>query len=276
MHIREDQSGRREWSKLSAALELRRLAFELPIGVSSLPSYEFLGECPVSIRIMVVDDEQPILDLIRITIENDGYEVLATQDSRGAAELLKNEKFDGVFADVRMPNLDGFELTKVVRGSPINSKIPVVLITGLSDVQTMREGFQAGASCFLAKPVGPKEVSGLVRALRGSMLKERRRHARLPFRTAVSCEIDENGGRHFETVSLNIGEGGMFLNPSGGVELGQRIKLNFALADGAKIKNAHGLVVRKDQDGGAGIEFLSLPLDYLEAIRGYIITEVAG
>lgn len=227
-------------------------------------------------RIMVVDDEQPILDLIRMTIESDGYEVLTTQDSRGAAELLRNEKFDGVFADVRMPNMDGFELTKVVRGSSMNSRIPVVLITGLSDVETMREGFQAGASCFLAKPVGPKEVSGLVRALRGSMLKERRRHARLPFRTAVSCQIDEQGGRRFETVSLNIGEGGMLLSPSGGVEVGQRIKLDFALPEGAQISNAQGLVVRKDQEGSAGIEFVFLPLEYQESIRSFIITSVAG
>jgi DNA-binding response OmpR family regulator len=227
-------------------------------------------------RIMVVDDEKPILDLIRMTIENDGYEVMAMQDSRGAAEMLKSEKFDGVFADVRMPNMDGFELTRVVRGSAMTTRIPVVLITGLSDVQTMREGFQAGASCFLAKPIGPKEVSGLVRALRGSMLKERRRHARLPFRTAVSCQVDENGGRHFQTVSMNIGEGGMLLNPSGGLEVGQRVKMEFTLPEGAQISNAQGLVVRKDQEGGAGIEFVGLTLEYQEAIRSHIITEVAS
>ncbi|HLY59198.1 MAG TPA: response regulator [Terriglobia bacterium] len=227
------------------------------------------------LRIMVVDDEKPILDLLRITIESDGYEVLATQDSEGAAALLKSEKFDGLFADVRMPKMNGFELTKVVRGSPMNSRIPVVLITGLGDVQTMREGFQAGASCFLAKPVGPKEVSGLVRALRGAMLKERRRHARLPFRTAVSCQVDDQAGRHFETVSLNIGEGGMLLNPDGGVEVGQRIKMDFALPEGAQITNVHALVVRKDQGGSAGIEFVALPLENLEAIRNFIIAEVA-
>ena len=230
----------------------------------------------MSMKIMVVDDEQSILDLIRLTVENDGYEVVTTHDSQSAADLMRSEKFDGMFADVNMPNLDGFELTKIVRGSTINSRIPVVLITGLNDVQTMREGFQAGASCFLAKPVGPKELSGLVRALRGSMLKERRRHARLPFRTKVSCEINEHGGRHFETVSLNIGEGGMLLNPSGGLELGQRIKLDFALPEGIQIRQAHGLVARNDQDGGAGIEFISLPLEYLEAIRNFIIGEVAS
>jgi len=230
----------------------------------------------VAMRIMVVDDEQPILDLIRLSVENDGYEVVTTQDSQVAAEMINTQKFDGLFADVRMPNLNGFELTKIARGSSMNSRIPVVLITGLSDVQTMRDGFQAGASCFLAKPVGPKEVSGLVRALRGSMLKERRRHARLPFRAAVNCQIDGNGGKLFDTVSVNIGEGGMLLSPSGNVEVGQRLKLNFTLSDKAQIKDAQGLVVRKDQEGAAGIEFLALPLEYQEAIRSYIIGEVAG
>jgi DNA-binding response OmpR family regulator len=226
-------------------------------------------------KIMVVDDEQPILDLIRMTIENDGYEVLATKDSQNAAEILRNEKFDAVFADVRMPNMDGFELTRAARKSSMNSRIPVVLITGSSDAKTMREGFEAGASCFLAKPVGVKEVLGLVRALRGTMLKERRRHARLPFRTAVSCQVDETGGRHFETVSLDIGESGMVLDNSGGIIVGQRVKMEFALPGGTLITNARGLVVLKNQEGHAGIEFLSLPLGYQEAIRSHIITEIS-
>lgn len=230
----------------------------------------------MTMKIMVVDDEKPILDLIRITVENDGYEVFPLQNSQTAAELLKTEKFDGVFADVRMPNLDGFALTKLVRTSPLNSNIPVVLITGLGDVQTMRDGFQAGATCFLAKPVGPKEVSGLVRALRGAMVKERRRHARLPFHAPVSCVLKEQGGRAFETASINIGESGMLIKPAGPVEVGQRINLSFTLPTGTQIKDVTALVVRKDQEGGAGIEFNALPLEYQEAIRNHIIAEVAG
>lgn len=230
----------------------------------------------MAMKIMVVDDEKPILDLIRLTIENDGYEVVTSQDSQSAARMINTEKFDGLFADVRMPNLNGFELTKIVRGSTMNSRIPVVLITGLSDAQTMREGFQAGASCFLAKPVGPKEVSGLIRALRGSMLKERRRHARLPFCTAVSCQIDENGGKSFDTVSINIGEGGMLLNSSGNFEIGKRLKLDFTLTDKAQVRNAQGLVVRKDHEGNTGIEFVALSLEHQEAIRNFIIGEVAS
>jgi hypothetical protein len=124
--------------------------------------------------------------------------------------------------------------------------------------------------------VGPKEVSGLIRALRGSMLKERRRHARLPFCAAVSCQIDENGGKSFDTVSINIGEGGMLLNSSGNFEIGKRLKLDFTLTDKAQVRNVQGLVVRKDQEGNAGIEFVALSLEHQEAIRNFIIGEVAS
>ncbi len=227
-------------------------------------------------KIMVVDDEKPILDLIQTTIQSDGYEVFATSDSQTAADMLKNERFDGLLADVRMPNLDGFELTKVARASTMNSRIPVVLITGLSDVQTMREGFQAGATCFLAKPVGPKELTGLVRALRGSMLKERRRHARLPYRTAVTCQVEDRTARHFESVSVNIGEGGLLINPARGLEVGQQVRLDFGLPEGAMIEGARALVVRTDAEGGAGLEFIALPIEFQEAIRNFIINVVAS
>ena len=131
-------------------------------------------------RIMVVDDHQQILDLIRVSIEGPDYEVLPFLDSRKAAGALKTEKFDGVFADVFMPHLDGFELTKLVRGSQANGRIPVVLITGSNDPSTMKKGFEAGATGFLGKPFGPRELLGLVRAMHGPMMRERRRHARLP------------------------------------------------------------------------------------------------
>ena len=97
---------------------------------------------------MVVDDEPAVLDLIKSMIEPMGCEIQTMDDSRAAAERLETEKFDGVLVDVVMPHLDGFELTKRIRRSRNNREI--VMLTGFDDVDTIRKGFGAGATCFLS------------------------------------------------------------------------------------------------------------------------------
>jgi CheY-like chemotaxis protein len=95
---------------------------------------------------MVVDDEPAALDLTKSRIETMGCEIQAMDDSRAAAERLETVKFEGALVDVVMPRLDGFELTKRIRRSRINREIPNVMLTGLDDVDTMRKGFDAGAT----------------------------------------------------------------------------------------------------------------------------------
>jgi two-component system chemotaxis sensor kinase CheA len=99
-------------------------------------------------RLLVVDDDPQVLT----AIESLGYEVLALADSREAASHVGREKFDGAFLDAQMPHLDGFSLTEAIRKSPSNSKIPVVMLTGHDEAETMRAGFKAGISFFLGKP----------------------------------------------------------------------------------------------------------------------------
>jgi CheY-like chemotaxis protein len=140
----------------------------------------------MALKIMVVDDEPGVLKLLKAMVEPLGIQVVTMADSREASARLEREKFDGIFVDVRMPHMDGFELTTHVRASRSNSGIPIVMLTGLNDVQAMRQAFKVGVTFFLNKPFTREQVTRLLKAARGAMLREKRRYARLPLQTTVN------------------------------------------------------------------------------------------
>lgn len=107
----------------------------------------------MSLKLLVVDDEVPVMKFVKATLESLGYEVLALSDSQKALRRIEREKFDGVFLDARMPGIDGIELTRAVRASESNSAVPIVMLTDLDDVYTMRAAFKAGVTFFQPKPV---------------------------------------------------------------------------------------------------------------------------
>ncbi len=227
----------------------------------------------MAMKIMVVDDEPEVLKVIKSLVEPFGIEVLAIADSREAVQRANTDKFDGVIVDCKMPYVDGFGLTEVVRSSPANSKVPIVMLTGFNDVETMRKGFKAGITFFLSKPVNLERMSGLLRAMRGPLLKEKRRYARLPFRTAVSCQL---GAKQFKTESVNISEGGMLLEASGGASVGQELGVEFAIPQVAQPLRARGKVIRKEAPDRAALQFVVLEPQGRQAIQDYITGRIKG
>jgi serine/threonine protein kinase/CheY-like chemotaxis protein len=226
----------------------------------------------IKIKIMAVDDEPPVLDLLKILLESLSCEVHTITGSREAAERLEVEKIDGLFVDCRMPHMDGFELTKLVRKSKLNRQVPIVMLTGLDDAETMRKGFDVGINFFLGKPFTRERVYNLFNATRGAMLREKLRHIRLPYRTTVECTCGPHNEFHFKSTSLDIGEDGIWLNPSGGLTLGQELDLSFSLPDHPQGLKFHARVVRKVPPDGVGLMFLSLDAREKEALQRYIIT----
>lgn len=224
----------------------------------------------MSLKLMAVDDDPDVLRSIKLMMEALGCEVLALTDSQEAARRVSAEKFDGVLLDLNMPELDGFELTSLVRRSSANRNVPVVILTGLDDVETMRKGFKVGATCFLGKPPSQERLYRLIKAMRGPMLTEKRRHVRLPFRTPVRCKIAALGDREFMSGSLTISEGGMSLSPSGGLDENNELEVSFAMPGTSKPVRARGRVVRKEPPDQIGVAFILLAAEGLEAIRRYV------
>lgn len=100
------------------------------------------------IRILIVDDEKPILNLIRISLSNAGYLCDTAEDGEQALEKIDNGKFDLILLDVMLPEIDGFELMEYIR--PLD--IPVIFLTAKNAVTDRVKGLRMGAEDYIVKP----------------------------------------------------------------------------------------------------------------------------
>jgi DNA-binding response OmpR family regulator len=118
-------------------------------------------------RILVVDDEDDVRELVVYRLRRSGYDVLEAPNGEQALQLALEESPDLVVADVMMPRLDGFELTRRLRAEPSTSRIPVILLTARAQEADVSQGFDAGADDYLKKPFNPDELVQRVRAILG-------------------------------------------------------------------------------------------------------------
>lgn len=225
----------------------------------------------MSLKILVVDDDADVLKVTKNVIQSLGYEVLGIVDSREAAERINRQKFDGIFVDYRMPHLDGTELVHRIRNSATNNSVPIVMLTGHDDVETMRAGFRAGITFFMGKPPEVKQIANVLRLMQDVMLREKRSYARLPLRTVVTCHAKR---RQFTSVSLNISEGGMLLETSGGLEPGDEVEVCFSVPPSPGLLDCGGQVSRREPPDRMAIRFVDLTSEDRKAIQAYIAVRV--
>jgi len=223
-------------------------------------------------RILVVDDEPEVCRMVKTMVEALGAEVQTSSDSREAALILERDKFDGVMLDVAMPGLDGFQVARRIRSSQVNRQVPIIMMTGMDDVTTMRRAFEAGVTLFIGKPVSRERVNAIFRAARGAMLAERRRSARLPFRAAVNCEWEE---QRFSSTSINISEGGMAIENSGAAKVGEALRLEFNLPDARQPIKVTGTIRGKESTGRTSLEFTEASEASRALIRDYVFGKTA-
>ena len=120
---------------------------------------------PRQSRILVADDTDSIRALFRKLLATDGHEVIDVADGVAALAAVRDFHPDVVLLDVTMPQLDGLEVCRRLKSDPATRLTPVVLVTGLSDLQDRIKGIEAGADEFLSKPVHPLELRARVNSL---------------------------------------------------------------------------------------------------------------
>lgn len=113
-------------------------------------------------RILIVDDDKEIVDLLAIYLGNEGYEIEKAFDGLEALEKLAQKEVNLVILDVMMPNLDGLEVTKRVRKS---SQIPILMASAKTNDMDKIMGLMTGADDYVAKPFNPLEVIARVKSL---------------------------------------------------------------------------------------------------------------
>lgn len=116
-------------------------------------------------RILAVDDERSILDIIRRRLEPEGYEVITARDGEEALKVALEWGPDLAILDVIMPKMDGLELCRRMREHPHLAALPVLFLTSRESVEDRIRGFEAGADDYLPKPFDLRELSLRIRAL---------------------------------------------------------------------------------------------------------------
>ena len=108
------------------------------------------------VHILVVDDERNIRNNLRMVLEADGYKVDTASNGDDALLRVKDGRYDIVFVDIQMPNMDGLELLRYLRG--LRPKMPVVMLTAYGTVRRAVEAMKLGAVDFIEKPFDPKAI----------------------------------------------------------------------------------------------------------------------
>ncbi len=115
-------------------------------------------------KILVAEDEPVMLMAIEAKLKNEGFEVIGVSDGREALKILENYEPDIIITDILMPYTSGLELISIVKSTG-NKKIPIIVLSGLDQENTVMEAFRLGADDFITKPFNPAELSVRVKRL---------------------------------------------------------------------------------------------------------------
>lgn len=110
-------------------------------------------------KILMVDDDKLVTDLLEKLLKSEGYQTVATNDSAKAIDIAKTENPDLVLLDLMMPQPDGFRVCRMLREVPEFKKLPIIIVTALDDSDSRAVAFGAGANDYLTKPFHPDELS---------------------------------------------------------------------------------------------------------------------
>jgi two-component system, OmpR family, alkaline phosphatase synthesis response regulator PhoP len=109
-------------------------------------------------RILVVEDEPDLLELLRLRFKEEGYAIATAMNGLDAVKKARSTMPDLILLDVMLPELDGFAVCEILRKDPATASIPVVMLTGLSGQLSRCAGIDSGATDFVTKPATPDEI----------------------------------------------------------------------------------------------------------------------
>lgn len=115
------------------------------------------------VHILIVDDERVMRDSLSEWLREDGYEVVAVEDGVQALEKVRNERWDVLLVDLKMPGMDGIEVLDKVKKT--NKEIPVIIMTAYATVDSAVEAMKKGAYDYIVKPFNPEEIGLAIRKI---------------------------------------------------------------------------------------------------------------
>lgn len=153
------------------------------------------------IKILIVDDEKPICDLIDLNLSSAGYHCTAVQDGLQAIDLIEKEEFDLVLLDIMLPGADGYDVMEYIR--PLG--IPVIFITAKHEVKQRVKGLKLGADDYLVKPFDVVELVARVEAVLRRYNKAEQRLVAGDVTVDVDARRVTRAGRPVELTNKEFG-----------------------------------------------------------------------
>lgn len=142
-------------------------------------------------QILVVDDDKDIVRLVRAYLEKAGFQVLAAYDGQTALQTLRHARPALVVLDLMLPDQDGWDLTRLVRGDAALAQTPIIMLTARIEDTDKIIGLELGADDYITKPFNPREVVARVRSvLRRSQGTVGSKHSRLLQYAGLSMDLD--------------------------------------------------------------------------------------
>ena len=114
-------------------------------------------------QILVVDDNKNTRQLMRAVLEEENYKVFTAEDGQDALDLMENQHIDLVLLDIMMPNMDGYEFTKILR--EMKNDLPILMVSAKQLPIDRKQGFVAGTDDYMIKPVDEEEMLLRIKAL---------------------------------------------------------------------------------------------------------------
>jgi two-component system phosphate regulon response regulator PhoB len=119
----------------------------------------------VKARILIVDDEHDLLELLRYNLTRDGYSVMCVDTGEKALEEIRERLPDLVILDIMLPGMDGLDICRMVKTSPTTTHVPILMLSAKSDDSDVVAGLELGADDYLAKPFSPRVLLARVKKI---------------------------------------------------------------------------------------------------------------
>ena len=116
-------------------------------------------------RVLVVDDEADIVELVRYNLELDGHDLFCARNGMEALNQARKHLPDVILLDLMLPDMDGFSICEILRCQPSTANIPVIMLTAMAGEMPRLHGFEVGASDYCLKPIRLRDLRDRVRSV---------------------------------------------------------------------------------------------------------------
>ncbi len=119
----------------------------------------------MSKKILIIEDDKDIINLVKHYLEKEGYRTFEASEGAKGLDILKKEKIDLTILDIMLPELNGIEVLKRIKGDAKTANIPVIMLTAKGEETDKIVGLELGADDYITKPFSPKELVARIKAL---------------------------------------------------------------------------------------------------------------